>query len=343
MMETRDIFLTIKAICLVTVLSLMTSAGLKAQNYGYNSATGNVKGRNYVGGLTGRVAAQGTKVHNSYARGSVEGVANVGGLAGHNGGLVENSYATGRVNGTSHAGGLAGSGSGTVAGSYWDIQTTGQPASAGGFGRNTDPMTYPYAADTYTGWDFSQVWQADLAPSKNNGYPYLKAAKAYRIAVQVYPPHAGTVIGEGIYPAGSPAQLEATSGTSFKFKGWYIDGEAVSDLARFSLKVTQNVNLVARFVDKTTFAGNNIAGKKYGMELYPNPARDWIRIRPDSPAGEVISLKIMNISGQPVMDIEPDSQSGGITTVSLRDLTPGIYIVIARFQDGVASGKVVKY
>lgn len=342
-MKYRNIFSSVNEMRYITVLFLMVSFVSAAQNFGFNSATGNVKGRNYVGGLTGRISEQEIKMHNSFSRGSVEGVDHVGGVVGQNGGLIENSYATGRITGTSQTGGIAGSGSGSVIQSYWDIQSSGQTESAGGLGRNTDPMTYPYASDTYVGWDFNLIWQADPAPGQNGGYPYLKASRAYRISIQVYPPGSGTVSGEGVYPVNTPAQLKATSGSSFKFQGWYSEGEAVGDVETLLLKVTQNVSLVARFVDKSTGEGKDIARKEFGMDLYPNPARELIRIRPNSPSGKVTSLALMNISGQPVMEIMPDMQPGETITVSLNGLAPGIYIVVARFPEGMASGKVVKF
>lgn len=342
-MTCRNIFSKVNALRFIPVLFLAGSLVSNAQNYGFNSATGNVKGRNYVGGLTGRVAGADIKLHNSYARGTVEGADHVGGLAGQNSGRIENSYATGRVTTAGQKGGLAGSGSGTVTGSYWDIQTTGQTASAGGLGRNTDPMTHPYATDTYTGWDFNQIWQADPTPYTNNGYPYLKAATAYRISVQVYPPGSGTVSGEGIYPANGSAQLAATPGTSWKFQGWFAGSETLGVSENLTFKVNQNVMLVARFVDKSTSTGIGFAGREFKMELYPNPARDRVWIRTGSPGNKITSLSVLDVNGRKVMEPEKETLSGETISIPLSGLPPGIYIVVARFPEGVASGKVVKY
>jgi len=63
---------------------------------------------------------------------------------------------------------------GEVLYSYWDIETTGQQQSEGGEGRSTEDMTYPYAANTYVGWDFEDIWAADEDYTVNNGYPYLR-------------------------------------------------------------------------------------------------------------------------------------------------------------------------
>ena len=87
---------------------------LPAQTSEFNYATGQVKGRNYVGGLIGRVAEKEGVISNSYARGSVTGETMVGGFAGSNSGTIDKAYTTGKVTGNANSGGLAGAGSGTV-------------------------------------------------------------------------------------------------------------------------------------------------------------------------------------------------------------------------------------
>ena len=164
-------------------------------------ATGPVTGGWYVGGLVGR-NLNGT-VHRSLATGPIQGGSSAGGLVGDTeggviadsyargdvtasnwfaGGLigylwstsVSRTYATGRVIGPADSGGLVGYRfGGSVAGSYWDLETSGQAVSAGGLGRTTAQMTYPYAEDTYVGWDLAEVWQADVQGDLNDGYPFL--------------------------------------------------------------------------------------------------------------------------------------------------------------------------
>lgn len=64
----------------------------------------------------------------------------------------------------------------SVVASYWNTQTSGTTQSEGGEGRTTLQMTYPYAANTYVGWDFSNTWVADSTATQNGGYPYLRSA-----------------------------------------------------------------------------------------------------------------------------------------------------------------------
>ena len=128
-----------------------------------SSATGSISSSSswfsYVGGLVGSNYG---RVSESSATGSVSGSSYVGGLVGYNygGGTVSESYATGSVSGSSYVGGLVGGNNGgTVSDSYWDVDTTGQPTSAGGVGLTTAQMTGPAAATNMTGFDFVDTWR----------------------------------------------------------------------------------------------------------------------------------------------------------------------------------------
>ncbi|HPA94130.1 MAG TPA: hypothetical protein PLI39_09465, partial [Petrotogaceae bacterium] len=63
----------------------------------------------------------------------------------------------------------------TALNSFWDTQTSGATSTAScngtalGTGKTTAEMKNQ---NTYTGWDFTNIWAIDS--SKNNGYPYLK-------------------------------------------------------------------------------------------------------------------------------------------------------------------------
>ena len=174
-------------------------------------STGNVSGNDRIGGLigqtsnatinnsysTGNVVANGlsagglageasfrSSIINCYSTGSVTGDTNVGGLLGLIGisSIVLNSYSSGEViGGGQRIGGLIGyynnyghdeDDSETI-NSYWNIETSGQTVSEGGEGRTTAQMTYPYATNTYVGWDFNEIWNADENYQFQNGYPYL--------------------------------------------------------------------------------------------------------------------------------------------------------------------------
>lgn len=166
-------------------------------------STGTVSGRNRVGGLTGlsfeqssaencftEVAVDGmawvgglvgenyqSTIDNSYARESVNGTTRVGGLVGQNNqdSVIRYSYSTGRVSSPNivNVGGLVGENDAQVITSYWDIVSSNQQLSAGGSGRETADMVYPYAGNTYVDWDFDDIWRHDALQEDNDGYPIL--------------------------------------------------------------------------------------------------------------------------------------------------------------------------
>lgn len=135
---------------------------------------GNVTGEDTVGGLVG--ANTYSTVNDSYNTGNVNGDWAVAGLTGFDlESEINNSYSIGYVTGVSDAGGLIGeTWNSTFNNSYWNIETSGQNSSAGGLGRTTAEMTYPYATNTYAGWDFVNIWSEDVNHDNNNGYPFLQ-------------------------------------------------------------------------------------------------------------------------------------------------------------------------
>ena len=142
-------------------------------NIKFSYATGDVRGRNEVGGLVGEFSGE---VFYSYATGSVHGSDLVGGLFGsvpEPDAVVDNVYATGSVTGNSYVGGLAGSTLrypfnavysisqvtgkvdvggliGEISGSshlglpilsnYWDISASKQESSLAGIGLRTSQL-----------------------------------------------------------------------------------------------------------------------------------------------------------------------------------------------------------
>ncbi len=135
---------------------------------------GQVVGNNAVGGLLG--TQQGSQTTACYSRASVSGVWGLGGLVGVNDyqGNINGCFSTGLISGSHTTGGLVGRAIlASAVSSYWDIQTSGQATSAGGDGRTTDQLCYPYDSSAFVGWEFGGIWSEDAAASINAGYPYL--------------------------------------------------------------------------------------------------------------------------------------------------------------------------
>jgi len=150
--------------------------GLNGDTVSNSYSTGSVTGDAHVGGLVGLNWAT---VNNSYSTGSVTGGLSVGGLVGCNsGGIMSNSYSTGSVTGNSSVGGLVGGNAGAVSNSFWDIETSGQPTSAGGTGKNTTEMQ-DITTFSGAGWNIIAVALNETNPTyiwnivNNVTYPFL--------------------------------------------------------------------------------------------------------------------------------------------------------------------------
>ena len=140
------------------------TGGLVGHNYGtiYESfAICDVSGGGGIGGfvgLNGDIMGVSTgSIENCYAMGNIVGtIGNVGGLVGANVeySYIIKSYSTGSVSGSANVGGLVGDNiRSTVSNSFWDVNSSGEPNSAGGIGKTTAEMQ---TESTFTdaGWDF---------------------------------------------------------------------------------------------------------------------------------------------------------------------------------------------
>ncbi|MDI3503826.1 MAG: hypothetical protein PWP64_762 [Candidatus Cloacimonadota bacterium] len=135
-------------------------------------STGAVSGNVAAGGAVGILG--GAELSQSYSTAAVIADSSVGGLVGENDtfGTIAECYSIGSVDGASFTGGLLGRNIlGSTSSSYWNIESSGQDSSAGGEGRNTQDLTYPFSADSFVDWDFAETWNWDA--EYNELYPYL--------------------------------------------------------------------------------------------------------------------------------------------------------------------------
>ncbi|BBI35530.1 S-layer homology domain-containing protein [Cohnella abietis] len=116
--------------------------GLIGRNYGGSTvninSNVNVIGTMYVGGLIGYSDAG---INKSYAIGDVSGSSEIGGLVGHNSSSIQNSFALGNVTGTDKIGGLIGNNQGPVSNSYASGKVTGVTNTGGLIGVVTYDQT----------------------------------------------------------------------------------------------------------------------------------------------------------------------------------------------------------
>jgi hypothetical protein len=133
-----------------------------------------VEGWDSTGGLIGATASLDAIVGSCYAQGEVKGKQYAGGLVGQVApGYVSHCYSVGKVTGNQgFVGGLVGyqRGLGDVLGSVWDTKTSTQATSFGGTGKTTEQMKL---VDTFVAqnWDFGfdRTWMI----CEGIGYPVL--------------------------------------------------------------------------------------------------------------------------------------------------------------------------
>lgn len=320
------------------MLQVAFTAGAIAQAVEYNYATGHVQGRNHVGGLIGSVSGEAVQVRNSYARGQVNGDSHVGGFAGSNMAQIENCYSTGEVIGHAYVGGFVGSGEGTVLGAYWDTQTSGQTISAGGEGRTTSDMTHPYGANTFAGWDFANIWQHDLSPIENDGYPMILASDVFLLTLRVDPPGAGNVSGTGYYMSNLTVEVIASPNSGFGFTGWYMNGVLLSEQPSYPVAVNNNTTMVARFEPIPVNVPTVIAPAD--ITVFPNPAntRFWVEIT--NPQQMVYDILLINLMGQSIQNQRIDTSLEKKVAFDVGQMKPGIYLVVVHNHAGVWTSKI---
>jgi len=156
-----------------------------------------------IGGLVG--VNRHSDVYRCFFQGTIIGSGEIGGLVGRNtvGGRISESYACCYICGDTRAAGIAflneddctivncycsapvncpAEGAAMVVftepddmhNCYWNTDVCGQADTVGGSGRTTDQMTFPFDANTYSGWDFTGIWTYDPQGLVNSGFPYLR-------------------------------------------------------------------------------------------------------------------------------------------------------------------------
>ncbi|MCL2041998.1 MAG: Ig-like domain-containing protein, partial [Bacteroidales bacterium] len=82
----------------------------------------------------------------------------------------------------------------------------------------------------------------------------------YSVTVSADPPTGGAVSGGGTYDCGTSVTVAATPNTGFAFVNWTKAGTEVSTNATYNFTATENIDLVANFIDLTAVTGIEIDG-----------------------------------------------------------------------------------
>ncbi len=230
------------------------AGGLLGYNKGIVSncySNASIIGAGVLGGFVGRNVGTWGSIINCYSLSNVTCISatgtSIGGFVGYNDGGISNCYSTGCVEYgevvQTDKGFCGLFEDGAMSGNYWDIETSGATSTAGiAQGRTTNEMTYPYGTNTYTDWDFVNIWQSDINHQFNNGYPFLGNMPAVEIDDEIL---------TAIYPLGmknypNPFNPSTTISYSIQKAGWV-------QLSVYNIKG----QLVRTLIEETQSAGTH--------------------------------------------------------------------------------------
>jgi len=227
--------------------------------------------------------------------------------------IISNCYASGLVNTGpgSYVGGFIGNREeqGVITNSYWNEETSGHTYSDGGEGRNTAQMTFPFDMNTYIGWDFVSIWNANNSASYNNGYPYLISLPYLVAAPSVTPPSDNY---------SSPVEVVIQSLTESAQIYYTLDGAdptLQSTLYTAPFTISNDTTIKTRAYKEgwvtsgvsTTYyhfmtAGNDNVNAPLALSCnaYPNPFHPATTISFNLPKATHASLDIYNLKGQKI-------------------------------------------
>jgi len=284
-----------------------------------------------TGGITGFIVESGTFIENSYARGSVTGTSQVGGLLGSHGSqtdpAVDRTFAKGLVTGSgSHVGGLVGLRNtaggvspGLVTASFWDTDSSGQTASAGGTGKSIDDMK---DIATYTGanWKIVDGWAEfdeatavwGICPQVNEGYPYLLWEYEADPCVSVATDQTQTTLAAAIHlDAGFDVGLDLARVTIL------AEGQGLAAGESYTLSVLPQQLIITQGTASRT--GSFSARFAFPVEL---PAGNYrLQLETRTPSAEPLVLtRPFSVDAQGVVvDTVADQSATGQTAPFLRD------------------------
>lgn len=135
-------------------------------------------------------------------------------------------------------------------------------------------------------------------------------AETYHINVTCNP-NEGTTVGTGDYPTGTSIQIAAIPNTGFRFKEWN-DGNKQNPR---SITVTADATFIASFI-----ADGVDENETHNITLYPNPAKDAIRIEGLVENSEV---RIYDVVGTLIKVVNIDNNE----EISISEMPAGLYIV----------------
>ncbi len=184
----------------------------------------------------------------------------------------------------------------------------------------------------FDGWSGDMISQNETESFTLNGDVTIIATfisiPTYTLSITVDPANAGEVSGEGVYVSGELIDLQATADDGFVFVNWTLEsGMEISDNIHHQFFMPdQNTNLKANFQQ----AVNVDQLEKKGLSIFPNPARDIVKIHA---ADKIQMIRILDISGKVVYEnLSPQTTE---YQVDLSGLANGMFVLHVLTKDTI--------
>jgi uncharacterized repeat protein (TIGR02543 family) len=148
----------------------------------------------------------------------------------------------------------------------------------------------------------------------------------------------GMVTGSGTYDINTTATVKATAKSGYIFVNWTKDGVEVSTETPYIFTVTEDVELVANFEEKTGIVETD---NYPSLRVYPNPTSGQLIIEMSDMRYETCDITIYDIYGRQYQVSNLKSQISN-HQIDISHLASGIYYIRIQTENGTVTRKVVK-
>jgi len=133
--------------------------------------------------------------------------------------------------------------------------------------------------------------------------------------------------------------------------GWYVDDVQLIDMVSYPLSAClidgSNelcTDLDAILIDSDSSVGTNDLGSRFELEVYPNPADDYVSIALQSTISEIVTIKILSMDGKLVTSNQMKINTNkSIKSLDLSGISAGIYTLVIESNGAVRTEKLVVY
>ena len=218
----------------------------------------------------------------------------------------------------------------------YDITVTANPVEGGtvsGGGSFNYGQSCTVHAIANTGYNFVNWTENGTPVSTNADYTFVVQSNRNLVAVfdlgtfaitaTCDPETGGSITGTGSYNYGETCTLSITPNENYTFVNWTENGIEVGTDPSISFTVESSHSFVAHLI---FFDGINESNAQ--IELYPNPANEWLHIK-----GEAIQkIVVVNTMGQVLESMETNGQE--TLLFNIKHYEPGTYIMILNTEKG---------